>query len=203
MSDPVIRALLVDFDGVLRTWPPSTAALAIPEAEIQRVAFSPALLGEVVRGAMSDEASRAEIASRLSVGFGTFEARSAVREWSLGCGVVVPEVRALLRRVSPRVKLVLATNATSRLPEDMRALGLADTFHFVANSSALGAGKPETAFFEAALRSIGVAPEHALFVDDFSENVIAAEALGINAHRFRGVEAMEQFLAVHGVLVDA
>lgn len=203
MGSCSIRAILVDFDGVLRVWPPATVALAIPEADIQRIAFSPTLLGKVVCGAISDEAWRAEIVFRLAARFGASEAESAVHGWSLSCGVVVPEVLALLGRVSPEIKLVLATNATSRLLHDLLALELASTFHSVANSSAIGAAKPEAAFFEAALRPVGVAPEHALFVDDSSENVVAAEAFGIKSHRFQGAQLMERFLMAQGALIEA
>ena len=176
---------------------------SLPEGEIQRVAFSSQLLDRVVHGEISDQGWRAEVARSLATTFGQVEADAAVREWSISCGLVVPEVLALLRRISPAVRLVLATNATSRLGDDLRTLGLSDTFHALANSSVIGAAKPEPEYFEAALALAGVTPSQALFVDDTPQNVNASEALGIRSHCDRNSQGMEQFLASSGVLLEA
>ncbi|MBU8977089.1 HAD-IA family hydrolase [Lysobacter sp. MMG2] len=94
---------------------------------------------------------------------------------------------------------VLVTNATSRLPQDLAALGLTPFFHGVANSSALGTAKPDAAIFHAALALAGVAAHEALFVDDSSRNVAAAGALGIHARRFEGPATLRALLHEHGV----
>lgn len=203
MSDTAKRALLVDFDGVLRVWPPTREALGIAEAEIRLVAFAPTLLAQVVRGAIHDEAWREEIIARLSERYGESVARDAVTRWSGAFGIVVPEVAGLLRRVAPTISLVLATNATSRLSGDLKKLGLSDMFYALANSSELGVAKPEPEFFEAALRLVGVAAQNALFVDDTMENVNSAAALGIRSHRFQSASLMEAFLLQHHALAEA
>jgi putative hydrolase of the HAD superfamily len=200
MSRAADRALLVDFDGVLRIWPRLGEDLGIPEPEIQRAAFAPALLREAVTGALSDEAWRDRIASVLSVKYGDRLARAAVARWSLPCGVIVPEIAALLRRIAPNVRVVLATNATSRLPRDLQALGLSGLFDSLANSSEIGHAKPDMEFFQAALSLAGISARKALFVDDAAENVAAASALGIAAHHFKSAGLMEQFLREQGVL---
>ena len=200
MNSAADRTLLVDFDGVLRIWPRSSDDFGIPEPEIQRVAFAPALLREAVTGALSDAAWRDRVASVLSVKYGDSLARAAVARWSLPCGVVVPAVEALLRQVAPNVRVVLATNATSRLPEDLQKLGLSGLFYSLANSSEIGHAKPDIEFFQAALSLAGIAAKKAIFIDDTAENVAAAAALGIAAHHFNSAGLMEQFLREQGVL---
>jgi putative hydrolase of the HAD superfamily len=200
MSRAPNRALFVDFDGVLRVWPRSREDLGIPEPEIQHVAFDPALLRQAVTGAFPDEAWRERVASRLSVKYGNELARTAVERWSVPCGIVVPAVADLLRRVVPSVQVVLATNATSRLPRDLQRLELSGLFSSWVNSSEIGNAKPDPEFFQAALRLSGVDAENALFIDDTRENVAAAKALGIAAHQFKSVSLMEKFLREHRVL---
>jgi putative hydrolase of the HAD superfamily len=96
---------------------------------------------------------------------------------------------------------VLATNATSRLPSDLEALGLLRYFHAIANSSRLGVAKPAPAYFQAALQLADVSPEDALFIDDTLENVSSASRLGITSHHFRGPGPMSVFLRQHNALV--
>jgi putative hydrolase of the HAD superfamily len=48
-------------------------------------------------------------------------------------------------------------------------------------SSAIKMAKPEPEIFKYCLNSLGVPPEHALFIDDREPNVLAAEAVGIRA----------------------
>jgi len=96
--------------------------------------------------------------------------------------------------------VVLATNATSRLPRDLQKLGLSGLFYSVANSSEIGHAKPDREFFQAALSLAGIAAKNALFIDDTAENVAAAAALGIAAHHFNSAGLMEQLLREQGVL---
>ena len=117
--------------------------------------------------------------------------------------MLVPEVAGLLRRLPSDFRVVLATNATSRLPRDLESLGLAGHFSAVANSSSLGVAKPDPAFFKAALELVAVAPEEALFVDDTLENVGSASRLGITSHHFRSPSLLAEFLEQHGALVDS
>jgi putative hydrolase of the HAD superfamily len=200
------KALLIDFDGVLRQWPDLgdwPREYEIAEAEVRSVAFTPSLLQQAVLGQIQDEDWRALVVSRLARIHGEGRSKLAVEFWSRGAGVLVPEVTGLLRRVPSDFRVVLATNATSRLPRDIESLGLAQHFSAVANSSSLGVAKPDPAFFKAALQLVAVAPEEALFVDDTSENVSSASRLGITSHHFRTPSLLAAFLEHHGALLRA
>jgi putative hydrolase of the HAD superfamily len=200
----VANALLIDFDGVLRQWPDLDdwpVHYEITEAEIRSVAFAPRLLRQVVLGEMRDEDWRAAVVRTLARSHDEAESNLAVNLWSRSPGVLVPEVAGLLRRLPSHCRVVLATNATTRLPADLEALGLSRSFHAIANSSDFRVAKPEFAFFQAALRLAGVAPEEALFVDDTLENVSSASRLGITSHHFRSPSLLAAFLEHHNVLV--
>jgi putative hydrolase of the HAD superfamily len=191
------QALLIDFDGVLRVWPVRDTPI---DRVLHQVAFEPGLLMQAVTGKMPDEHWRGEIARRLSEHFPEAEAVAAVDRWSQPAGSIDSEVLGLLTAARERVRLVLVTNATSRLDADLDALGLHDFFHAVANSSVIGAAKPHREFFAAALSLAGVSPGESLFIDDSSANVTGAEALGIRSQLFKGHHSLREFLHSNGVL---
>ena len=93
----------------------------------------------------------------------------------------------------------LRTSILSNLPlpigESLRATpGFLDHFDQVTFSYRLGVIKPEREIYEYALRGLGVAPAEALFLDDRSENVEGARALGLHAEIFT---TWEEFLHRH------
>lgn len=92
------------------------------------------------------------------------------------------------------LKVVLVTNATSRLPHDLAALGLSQSFYCVVNSSEEGVAKPDPELLRVALARADASPEQALFVDDTIANVDAGRSLGILSHHFVGYEPMLAFL---------
>lgn len=189
--------LLIDFDGVIRRWKDNDAAIearfGLPVGAIRAVAFSPRLLTPAILGVVSDESWRASVVAELERQHAA-AAGEIVRLWSEPPGEVDAETTAILARCRPGVRLVLATNATSRLDRDLQALGLANRFHAVVNSSEVGATKPSAVFFEAALRRAGVRADEALFVDDSLANVEAAASVGMLAHLFCGHDALRAFL---------
>jgi HAD superfamily hydrolase (TIGR01509 family) len=197
-------ALLIDFDGVLRQWPDlADWPYAITEAEIRGVAFGPALLKQAILGEIKDDVWRQVIVRGLARSHDLSESQSAVDLWSSSSGVLVPEVVGLLRRIRADCRVVLATNATSRLPDDIESLGLSQRFYAVANSSRLGVAKPDPAFFHAALRLAEVSPTDTLFVDDTLENVTSASRIGIRSHHFSSPGRLAAFLEQHNALVEA
>ena len=109
------------------------------------------------------------------------------------------KVLAVLGGCARLVRLVLVTNATSRLTRDLQAAGLSERFHAVVNSSEIGVAKPSPTYFRIALDHAGASPQAALFVDDTLANVEAASALGIRSHHFSGTSKLRRFLEAEGV----
>jgi putative hydrolase of the HAD superfamily len=64
----------------------------------------------------------------------------------------------------------------------------------------VGARKPKREIFEKIFQKSHLLPHRTLYVDDLSENVLAASSLGIKAHLFSGAENLELFLEEQGVL---
>jgi putative hydrolase of the HAD superfamily len=67
-------------------------------------------------------------------------------------------------------------------------------------SFAIQAAKPRARFYQTGLEALGVAPGEVLFVDDRAENVAAAQALGIQAHRAHSLPELAQILMENGLL---
>jgi putative hydrolase of the HAD superfamily len=197
-------ALLVDLDGVIRRWPPLDALVeqryGFAPGSVRAAAFAPALLQPAITGACTDQTWRARIAESLGRTYGIDRARRAIADWSGPAGDVDRDTLAILDRCRPSLRIVLVTNATSRLPLDLERLGLSERFAAVVNSSEIGAAKPAAAIYAAALRSAAVDAGAAIYADDSAVNVQAASALGIRSHRFVDHAAFERFLREQGAL---
>lgn len=201
----MIRALLIDLDGVIRTWraqedPATEASFGLPPGAIRRVAFAPERLLPAITGQVADTVWREQIRAELARQFPDADAAAAVGWWSSPYGEVDADVLELLRACRQQAAVALITNATSRLPDDLRRLGIAGAFDHVINSSAVGAAKPEPAIFTAALAAAGVVAAEALFVDDTPGHVEAARRLGLSAHHYRGAAGLRDELLALGLL---
>ncbi len=200
-------ALLVDFDGVLRVWPGNDhgieSSCSLPLGSIRQAAFEPRLLAQALTGQITDESWRQEIAGLLSTRFPNAQAATAVEQWSLSVGKIDPEVLQLLAVAREHVRLVLVTNATSRLSQDLDVLGLGNFFHAVVNSSEIGVVKPNPAIFNTAMSLSGSNFEQSLYVDDSPKNIAAAEKHGLRSLLFQGHLSMRRFLHSNSLVTTA
>ncbi len=199
------NAILTDLDGVIRIWSPeihrkAERATGLPEGAIPRAAFSDDLLPLVITGQISDEEWRGRTADLLSQDFPEANAKRAVAIWSVSPGEVDLEVLGILQACRKKTQLVLISNATSRLPSDLRRLGIAEDFDYIVNSSEVGSAKPDPGIYFAALDTVGATPEQALFVDDNAGHVAAATRLGIAGHTYAGADGLRQKLNYLGLL---
>ena len=197
----MIRAILIDFDGVIRRWDAAyddglMRAMGLPIDVIGRIAFDDDLLTAAVTGRITDEEWRDRVVERLARLYPALDARAAVAAWSRPIGHVNEPVRALVASWRRRVPVALVSNATSRLPADLDALGLTGAFDVVVNSSAIGVAKPDPAIFRDALDRIGARPEETLLIDDTASHLAAARQLGLQTVHFTGdVDGLRAFVA--------
>ena len=194
-----IKAVLVDLDGVLRLWSDDAYLFeenyGLPRGAIEECAFAAPQLLPAIRGLLTDDDWRKLTAKELLRAYPKSNAYTAIKHWSNSVGTLnSPAIRAI-SKLDSKVKIVLATNATSRLRTDLKKLGILGMFTGIANSSELGFVKPEKEFYSAALEIAGSLPEETIYIDDTLENIPAAFDLGIVSHHFLGVEGMEVFLA--------
>jgi putative hydrolase of the HAD superfamily len=193
-------AVLCDVDNVIRSYDSSglhalERAAGLAEGTTAKVAFAPEALLPVLLGRVDQQEWVQAIAEGLS---GLVPEESTA--WELGTALLESPFSAdetvvsLLRRARTRVPLVLVSNATVRLEDDLTALGLADLADEVVNSARVGLAKPDPRIYRLAADLAGVHPERCLFVDDTEENVEAASALGMQTVHFRTATDLERAL---------
>ncbi|WP_308257592.1 HAD family hydrolase [Pseudonocardia lacus] len=188
--------LIIDLDGVLRRWEPLDAVEArhgLPRGALLAAAFEPDLLHRAITGAVDDDRWRADVTAALAAAHGP-AARAAVAEWSASSGAVDAEVLELVRRYRRRAPVVALTNATSRLPRDLAAVGLDRELDRVFSSHELGVAKPDPRVFALVCARLDRAPAECLFVDDTEGHVAAAREAGLRAHHYHSPAALAAFL---------
>ena len=99
-----------------------------------------------------------------------------------------------IHSLRPAYKTGLLSNAYSdaRASINTRFPDLLSNFDVSLFSAEFGLAKPDPRFYNLVLKKLGVAPSEAIFVDDFSENVKAAAAVGIFAIQYRNTNQARQ-----------
>lgn len=196
------RAVLCDLDGVLRLWDDAVTAdleraYGIAPGTLASVAYDPERLTPAVTGTVSDTEWRLGVAAALVDDLGSTDRAAAfVADWSSPLGVVDEEVRDLLAAVRHRgARVVLVSNATTRLETDLSVLGLHAEVDAVVSSARVGAAKPDKDFYLRAAEAADVPAEHCLFVDDTEAYLAPARALGMAVHHYRDAEGLRDALA--------
>jgi epoxide hydrolase-like predicted phosphatase len=109
----------------------------------------------------------------------------ALRNEFFGGDILDHELLEFIRSLRPRYRTGAISNAWSGLRQYMIDHKFEDAFDHITISAEVGAAKPQKRIFELALQAAGVAPEAAVFVDDFEENIEAARSIGMAAVHFR------------------
>jgi putative hydrolase of the HAD superfamily len=194
-------AVLCDIDGVLRLWDPDAMpgldrAYGLAPGTLASAAFAPERLRLAVTGVLTDEAWRRSVAEALTDACGSAErARTMTTEWTALAGRVNDEILTLLTDVRRHAPVVLVSNATNRLEDDLAALGLSDAVDAVVNTARIGVAKPDAAVYALAAERAGAAVERCLFIDDTLANVHAAQEVGMIGHHYRNADALRRALA--------
>ncbi|BDX03411.1 phosphatase [Marinomonas pontica] len=111
---------------------------------------------------------------------------------------------ALVDAVKPEYhRAILSNTNAAHWPRLMDEMGLAGKFHSYYASHQVGFVKPDEAIYLHVIRSLCVAPEQILFIDDNQVNIDTALSLGMKAHRVKGVEQARQVLDQYGVLLSS
>ncbi len=106
-------------------------------------------------------------------------------EWRKAQAPIEPNLE-LLRALRPAYRLSLLSNADISLRRRLEGeLGVHHLFDDIVVSAEVGMAKPEPGVFRLAAGRLGLAPEECAFVDDWDQNVRAAEAVGMAAVLYR------------------
>jgi putative hydrolase of the HAD superfamily len=197
----MIRAVLIDLDGVVRRWDGVTLdpSLGLTHDDVRRAVFEHESAERAVTGAITDEEWRATYTSVLEAAHGT-NGRRAAEIFSAPIGTVADDVLEIVRELRKSVPVALVSNATTRLESDLRTLGIADEFDLIVNSSRVGVAKPEPGIYEHAADHLGVALDECLFIDDTSGHVDGAVRLGLRAVLFESPAQLRNVLAQFGLV---
>ncbi|MDN3649949.1 HAD family hydrolase [Reinekea marina] len=180
------NTILIDFDGVIRHWSNEDInqkedALGLAPGTLASVAFDSKLLMPAITGQVSHEQWQGHVETKLSQLHNQQVAKQLVAFWSNAKFKIDYDFLAQLKARAPSAKIVLVTNATSRLPSDLAKAKLKNAFDVVINSSEIGVAKPSLEFFSKTLSIVDTLIEQAVFIDDSLANVTAAQSLGIDS----------------------
>lgn len=186
---------------MLRRFGPDDAiedAHHLPRGLLADIGFG--LAQPALTGAITDQRWRESIVERLiAVGIDRGRARSAVTAWSR-VGEPIPEALDLIRQARKRCRVALFTNATTRLPDDLRLLGLDTEVDAVVSSARIGMAKPAPGSFRRALRVLQHSAGMTVFCDDRAENAEAARRVGIDGVHVPDTAALRFALRERGLL---
>ncbi|CAN7144485.1 HAD family hydrolase [Knoellia sp. LjRoot47] len=194
----MITVLLLDLDGVLRLWDPSLtgsveASYGLPPGALSAAVSASSHRDGALTGAMDDRSWRESIAEDIAREHGE-GCRPAVEDWMTPAGTVDTDVLEVVRRARTTMRVMLLTNATSRLPDDLETLGLTDEVDGAVSSCDLGLAKPDPDVFSlVALRHRLMFSEIA-YVDPSTTNIAVAEILGIRSHHYADAEGLGEFV---------
>ncbi|GAA1996609.1 hypothetical protein GCM10009799_24330 [Nocardiopsis rhodophaea] len=201
MAGVAFDAVLCDIDGVLRLWDPARMEeldrqYGLAEGTLAGAAFAPHRLTPAVTGETTDAQWRRGVADDLAEACGSrYRAEAIVGQWAALLPQVDPEVLHALTAVRERARVVLVSNATTRLDEELETLGLSDIADAVVNSSRLGVAKPHPAVYRAAADAAATPVPRCLFVDDAEANVVAARRLGMAGLHYTGFQGLRDVLS--------
>lgn len=192
-SEP-IEAVLFDYGGVFTVSPfgaavELSARLGMPTEVLLEIIFGPYDQDtdhpwhRLERGELKVQEAREEI---LLLGrdrgseIDLYEFFGGIA--SIANGVVQPMVDCARRLKSEGYRTAVVTNNVAEFSEFWRrSLPLEELFDLVVDSSEVGMRKPNPKIFTHTLESLGnVAPQRAVFLDDFHGNVAAAIQLGMH-----------------------
>lgn len=99
--------------------------------------------------------------------------------WSNASWEINSDLVTQLKAITPQCKLVLVTNATTKLASDLVDSGVALNLDIIVNSAEIGTVKPDIRFFRRALSIADTTVQNSIFIDDSLSHIEAAVSLGI------------------------
>jgi putative hydrolase of the HAD superfamily len=192
----MIRALVVDLDGVLRLLDMNRA-----QAACRKLGFGLDELNDVLwhdesgRALLRGKTTRDDWWKRVQAKDARLKQVSHERVQQSVYDDTSSIDRSLfeyLKSVSRRIPVSIFSNADAESRKTIvRKFGKGSPFAHIVASSDIGYTKPDAQSFLEMLKVVGARPHECLYFDDKESNVFAAGALGIQAHLYAGVEDLK------------
>ena len=191
--------IFLDFDGVVRHWSGTDvyqveSSLGLQPGALFDVAFLPKLLTPAITGLVTDQKWRANVQVELKQRVGSERALTLMQCWESAAYEIDFRLLETIRTNLPSSKVILTTNATTRLKSDLDNAKLGSYFHAIANSADIGFAKPCEEYFRAALTLAKCSVAECVYVDDSEDNIKAAKVLDITSELHTDAERTIQFL---------
>ncbi len=190
----MIKAIIFDFGRVISAQKPASLfrgyeeELGLAPGVLNRVMFGSEVWQETLVGRKTADDYWQEIGPAL--GLHTPDEMDAFRRRYRADEAINADVLNLIRRLRGRYKLAVLSNSPLGLAQWLAEWGILDLFDIVVCSGDEGVVKPDPAIFELALERLGVAPQEAVFIDDYAGHVEAARSLGLHAIHFTTAQAL-------------
>ena len=198
-----IRTLLFDLGNVLVRFSHERMCEQMGEvcrcagAEIRRLLFDSGLQREFECGQLSEAEFHHRLEQELGRPIDIDKLRVAGSDIFELNEPLVPIIDAL-RRQGRRLVLLSNTSVT-HFQWVKRRFDILERFDEFVVSFEIGAAKPEAAIYEAALDSIGCAPNECFYTDDIAAYVECGRRFGLQAEVFTDASALIKQLAERGV----
>ena len=184
----MIKAILFDFDGVIRQWDESDLWTFESDANVERgtvfeVAFSKELHQPLTRGELKWDEWRKQTEQRLVATHGNL-IRPIVKRFFEFEGRIDDDMVTLIEQLPSELLLGILTNNHDKFEDYLARVGLEKHFDKVVNTHRVGVAKPDPESYLTALNYLGVQPSECLFIDDVLTNVEGAESIGLKSHLF-------------------
>ena len=194
-----VKVVLTDLDGVIRHW--SSEALREKEivfglagGHVFSICFEKRLLLKAITGQITDEEWRESVRTKLLRSVSEPSTRKLVEAWTYSKVFIDRNIVRIYKEYFSEARVIVATNATTRLPLDMKLHHLDNMFDGVINSSNLGTAKPAHDFFYKAIEQLEAQVADVIYIDDSAENVQAGKQLGIRSHHYQDHTQLVRFL---------
>lgn len=184
----MLKAAIFDWGGVLmrtvdasgrRKW---ERKLGLPLYAVDNAVHGSRSWKKAQSGEISDAEYWADVAEQLGL---DHESLVLFRHEYFGGDRLDDEMMAFIRGLRPCFKTALLSNASPQLMELLAQLGVTDAFDEIVISGVVGVQKPDPAIYRIVLDRLDLAPAETIFVDDFVQNIQAAEQLGMHTLHFQ------------------
>jgi putative hydrolase of the HAD superfamily len=195
----VIRAVVLDLDGVLRHFDPEASAdierrHALELGTLMAAAFADPGISDVTTGRIT----RDEWVSGIGDAVGAPAAASEWADWPPEVDLAMLDLADELR--ARGLTVAVLTNGTNTIAEEVAEQGIACRVDHVFNTAEIGHAKPDVRAFRHVLDVLDLPGEAVFFTDDSPGKLAGAVELGMHAHVFVGLPDLRATLAELGAL---
>lgn len=156
--------------------------LGLPQYAVDRVVHGSRSWKQAQSGEITDAEYWADVAQQLGL---DDESLALFRREYFAGDRLDNEMLSFIRDLRPRIKTALLSNASPHLMHLLEQMTVTDVFDEIVISGIVGVQKPDPAIYRIVLDRLRLAPEETIFVDDFVQNIQAAERLGMHTLHFR------------------